>query len=240
MREVILGGLKVRLTGGPDREGGGDGPVVVLLHGFGAPGDDLVALWRVLDVPHPVRFAFPEAPMSLPQLGFGARAWWPLDVEALQAAAMGGRRPSREHEDPEGMAEARGKVIAMLDALQRELEVAPERVVLGGFSQGAMLSLDVALSSERPLAALVLLSTTLLARTRWQAAMAARASLPIFQSHGRRDPLLPFAEAEKLRGLLQDAGCPVQWVEFGGQHEIPMDVLVELSAFLRRVLDEGP
>ena len=48
MRTTTLGQLTVHLTGGTDREGGGDGPLVVLLHGFGAPGTDLVPLWREL------------------------------------------------------------------------------------------------------------------------------------------------------------------------------------------------
>ena len=47
MRVETYGGLDVYVAGGPDREGGGNGPVVILLHGFGAPGDDLVSLWRM-------------------------------------------------------------------------------------------------------------------------------------------------------------------------------------------------
>src|SRR5947209_15886119 len=47
MKESMVAGLRVRWAGGDDREGGGDGPLVILMHGFGAPGDDLVPLWRV-------------------------------------------------------------------------------------------------------------------------------------------------------------------------------------------------
>ena len=57
MKVDTFGGLTVRLTGGADRDGGGSGgTVVVLLHGFGASGSDLVPLWRVLDVPETTRF----------------------------------------------------------------------------------------------------------------------------------------------------------------------------------------
>jgi phospholipase/carboxylesterase len=79
MREQKFAEITVRLTGGEDREGGGDGPLVVLMHGFGAPGTDLVGLWRVLDVPRGVRFAFPEAPNEIPGMP-GAKAWWNLDL----------------------------------------------------------------------------------------------------------------------------------------------------------------
>jgi phospholipase/carboxylesterase len=213
--------------------------VVVLMHGFGAPGDDLAQLWRVLDVPHEVRFVFPEAPLSPEEFApFAGRAWWRIDTAALEEAMAGGERPDRSHDEPDGMAEAHAAVLSLLDAVQQELDVPGERIVLGGFSQGAMLACDVALGEARPLAGLVLLSGTLLAQPRWQAAMPARASLPVFQSHGRRDPLLPFAAAERLRDLFTGAGCNVDWVEFGGAHEIPMDVLQRLGAFLRRCFGE--
>ena len=75
----------MRVAGGTNREGGGQGPVVVLLHGFGAPGDDLASLWRVLRAPTGTRFVFPEAPLSLEAMGMpGARAWWMIDMMRLQ------------------------------------------------------------------------------------------------------------------------------------------------------------
>ncbi|MDH5675173.1 MAG: phospholipase [Myxococcales bacterium] len=232
MKECELGGLRARVTGGSDREGGGDGPVVVLLHGFGAPGDDLVSLWRVLDVPRGTRFVFPEAPVELEEYGYGARAWWRLDVAALEQAARSGQRPDRSNEVPEGLLSAHGRVLSLLDAVEAEFGVGAERIVLGGFSQGAMLSCDVALRSERPLAGVALLSSTLLARAQWQAGLAERTALAFFQSHGRQDPLLPFAAAERLRDMLREAGCEVSWVEFNGGHEIPMSVLQGLGEFL--------
>ncbi|MGR3983690.1 MAG: hypothetical protein OD817_00295, partial [Gammaproteobacteria bacterium] len=91
MRLANYGGLNVRLAGGPDRNGGGDGPVVILLHGFGAPGDDLAALWQMLRVPSEVRFAFPVAPLEV-EGGFGGRAWWMLDIERFAADAASGRK----------------------------------------------------------------------------------------------------------------------------------------------------
>ena len=59
MRIEELEGLKVRIVGGTDGQGGGNGPVVILLHGFGAPGHDLVPLWKALDAPQGTRFLFP-------------------------------------------------------------------------------------------------------------------------------------------------------------------------------------
>src|SRR5579871_1909463 len=138
MRRERMGGLDVVIAGGTDREGGGDGPVVILLHGFGAPGEDLAPLWRVLDVPREMRFVFPSAPLALP--GFaGGRAWWLIDLERIQELMTGarGHDDERAREVPDGLAEARAKIDALVDETAARLGA--RKVVLGGFSQGAML-----------------------------------------------------------------------------------------------------
>lgn len=234
MRDIELGGLRVRITGGPDREGGGDGPVVVLLHGFGAPGTDLVGLWRVLDVPRETRFVFPEAPMALPPAYGAGRAWWMIDVDAMERAIATGAARDRRHEDPEDMHRAREAVERMLDAVQEELHVTGDQLVLGGFSQGAMVSCDVAFRTDRPLAGLVLMSGTLLAEDAWRKGMPTRAGLPVLVSHGERDPILPFDLSVALKDALTEAGLSVTWVPHRGAHEIPGPVTDALGAMLSR------
>jgi phospholipase/carboxylesterase len=230
-----LAELDVRITGGSDRQGGGTGPVVVLLHGFGAPGDDLVPLARVLHVPSALRFVFPAAPLAPPELAsFEGRAWWPIDTMAMQRAAAEGRERDRVHVVPVGMPAASSQVNALLDSLERELNVSGEQIVLGGFSQGAMLACDVALRSERRLAGLVLLSTTLLCQDEWQPRMAARAGLPVLQTHGLHDSLLSYRLAVELRDQLRAAGVSVEWLEFPGGHELPEPVLNGLGGFILR------
>lgn len=242
-----FGGLRVALVGGSDGSGGGDGPLVVLLHGFGAPGTDLLPLAQFLPVPAGTRFAFPAAPLSLGggldfSMGdFGvvdSRAWWMIDVERFQRLVMsgGGDVTALTEDVPEGMAEARTQLLKTLDELETALAVPRGQVVLGGFSQGAMLSLDAALHGDRPLAGLVLMSGTLLSAKEWLARMPSRRGLPVLQSHGRQDPLLPFFLAEKLRGHLSDAGLAVEFTPFAGGHEIPPPVLRGVGRFLQQVL----
>jgi phospholipase/carboxylesterase len=232
-----LADLNVRVAGGSDRDGGGNGPVVVLLHGFGAPGDDLVSLSRVLSAPAGTRFVFPEAPLTLGSERGGGRAWWWVDLEErVRRQAMGQGMDIANV--PEGLDTARSKATAVLDAIETELRPPPGKVVLGGFSQGAMLALDVALRSSRDLAGLVLMSGTHIAAGEWDALFDRRRDLSVFMSHGRADPLLPFSVAERLRDTLVAHGWQVEWVPFDGGHGIPPSVTDKLSAFLRRVLGE--
>ena len=205
--------------------GGGDGLVVVLLHGFGAPGTDLVPLAREIPAPQGTRWVLPAAPIALPPEYGSGRAWWMIDVRRLQEAMASGKERDLSREVPEGMAEAHAKVAELLDVLVREHGVRRERIVLGGFSQGAMLSCDVALRTSEPLAGLALMSGTLLAEDEWTPLMPRRAGLRVMQSHGKSDPLLPFGVAERLRDALTKAGLDVTWTPFQGGHEIPMPVV---------------
>jgi phospholipase/carboxylesterase len=239
MRETTIAGLRTRITGGTDGEGNGDGPVVALLHGFGAPGDDLVGLARALQLPSGARLVFPEGPVALPPMGmpFGQpRAWWMIDVEALQRALAQGRSREMAQDEPEGLPEARQQLISWLDGLEQELGVGSDRIVLGGFSQGAMLALDVALHTDRPFPGMVLMSTTLLAERAWAPRMASCSGMPALQSHGEMDDLLPISMAEVLRDQLREAGWEIEWVPFRGGHEVNPDVLSRLNRFLNGVL----
>jgi phospholipase/carboxylesterase len=234
MRTETFGGLRTRIVGGTDGKGGGDGPVVVLLHGFGAPGEDLVPFGTALGLPRDVRFVFPAAPLSLDDQGmFGGRAWWHIDMERLQLAIMTGRARDLSKEVPEGLSVARERVLALLGEVEKKLGAPYERIVLGGFSQGAMLACDVALHADRQVGGLILLSGTFLCEQEWRPRMAERRGLRVFQSHGAVDPLLPFELAERLRDALVEAGLDLDWIAFRGGHEIPPAVLARLQTFLR-------
>ena len=140
---------------------------------------------------------------------------------------------SRHTEAPAGLAEARAQVLALLAEVQTRFAVPADRIVLGGFSQGAMLAVDVALHRATPPAGLILMSGTLIAASEWQPRLASLAGVPIMQSHGRQDAILPFGVAEVLRDKLIAAGAVVDWRPFSGGHEIPGQVIDAATALLR-------
>jgi len=237
MREALLGGLKVRLVGGSDGRGGGDGPIVLLLHGFGAPGNDLVPLADVIEVPRGTRWLFPEAPLSL-NMGFGdSRAWWIIDFARIQEDRAAGRMRDLSVEIPQGLALARERFLAFLTELPRQFQIDYKKTVIGGFSQGAMLTCDAVLHTDYPFAGLVQLSGNLLAQAIWSPLIPKRKGLPVFQSHGTLDDILSHIGAEHLRDAMTQSGLAVEWQSFRGGHEIPEPVLQRLSVFITKAFN---
>jgi len=223
MQIVRAGELTVRVRG---PEGA---PTVLLCHGFGAPGDDLVPLGEACDPEGRWRWVFPEGPLDLRAQGIPGRAWWPIDMVRLQQAMATGGALAMMDEIPEGLTPARALLEGAIDALG----LPANALVVGGFSQGAMLATELALSAPQPYRGLAILSGALVARARWTAAAAAKGpALNVFQSHGRRDPILPFTGADALEAVLTGAGARVRRVNHGGGHELPGEVLSGLRAFL--------
>ena len=214
---------------------------VVLCHGYGAPATDLLPLAQELVHLQPslgpkVRFVFPAAPLSLAALGMpGARAWFHLPPEVL----MGQERDWGKFEVsvPEGLAQARRGLMSLLSALSAGTKLPYGRIVLGGFSQGAMVTTDVALRLEEAPAALCLLSGTLICQDEWKQRAERRKGLPVLQSHGRYDDILAFRQAERLRDVLTGAGLSVDFLPFNGPHTIVPEALERMAELLLRLLE---
>lgn len=233
------------MVGGPGERSVPPDLAVVLCHGFGAPGDDLVPIGHEIRQQDPVlgalvRFVFPAAPMVLDGHGpFASRAWWPLDQRVMEAAAFGGAPLDIRREDPPELPGVRARLTALVEELCARESLAPSRVILGGFSQGAMAAIETTLHLPASPAALCAFSGTLLGEERWRAAAPARRGLPVLLSHGRQDTLLSFATAESLRDLLQECGLQVEFIPFDGPHTIPPEALRALVRLLRRLVGQG-
>jgi len=233
-----LGPLRGRLVEGSPSAGNDSAKpplVVVLLHGFGASGDDLVGLAGELRAPAGTVFVFPQAIHDLAALTgepmyAGARAWWPVDFAARERALRSGGLDDLARQVPDGLVAARDAVNGMLDDVTARFPA--HRLVLGGFSQGAMLSLDTALRSSRVLAGLVLLSGTIIAEAEWTPLLPQRKNVPVFQSHGRQDAVLPFSVAERLASVLTSAGYDATFRPFQGPHTIASSTMDDLSTWL--------
>jgi phospholipase/carboxylesterase len=214
--------------------GGSGPPTLVLLHGFGSSAEEWLPFTQTIEWPAPGRFVFPQAPGRTERPG--GRAWWPLELEPFSPTARDATELSRTR--PPGLEPAAAAVTGLL----RRLAWSPGGdIVLGGFSQGAMVASDVAFRSTARIAALVLLSGAPVDEASWHRGYPARRDLPVFIAHGRSDAVLPFTGSERMQRDLAAAGLRVAWVPFDGGHEIPAEVVVSLNAFLRAVREgESP
>lgn len=207
-------------------------PTLVLLHGYGSSAVRWAPFTQTIRWPASGRFVFPQAPeRTVPPDGpVDGRAWWRLDLVAhippdKSVPDLSGHRPP-------GLKES---ATLVEDVLSDRRTVPRGPVVLGGFSQGAMVASEVAFRSKVPLSALVLLSATLVDEPSWENHFRERQELPVFLAHGRADTVLSFEIAERFRRKLQTAGITVTWVPFDGGHEIPAAVVVALNEFIARL-----
>ncbi len=196
-------------------------PAIVLLHGFGANAEDLYPLADTLDPKQRCRWILPNAPYAITMFGPRSRAWFPRSEAELEAAATGVYFQNLRRRDPVALRAAGDEVAGLC----RSLELPADRTVLGGFSQGSMVAIEAALRDGFRPAALAVFSGALIAENRWGERMpAALAGVPVLQSHGTLDPILPFADAVALSELLQRSGALLDFHHFEGGHTIPPEI----------------
>ena len=198
-----------RLTLHTRGRGGSGDPVVILLHGYRAPAKDMLPLGeRVLKLGS-MQNARVIAPEGILSFGNGRHAWF---------------------DNPQELAESRRQVSALIDDLVDEGTPA-NRIVLGGFSQGAMLAVDVGLRHRPRIFGVAMLAGGYIRDVDWKPVLTDLGDTRFLVAHGRQDRVLPFWAAREIASKLTAAGAPVTWIPFDGGHEIPADVRREVAQF---------
>ncbi|MCG9876120.1 MAG: esterase [Leptospiraceae bacterium] len=223
-----IGPLKVlRVKGDPQS------PTIVLFHGYGASAYDLYPLHQYIFPERKLNWIFPDGHLEIPLgPGYIGKAWFPIDMEALQRAMASGTFRDFAEITPPGLDIARNKAQEMIE----QLGIPFQELILGGFSQGAMLTTDLSLRSEIRPKGLIVLSGTLLNKDIWKELASKKSMLTFFQSHGKQDMVLGFKPAKELNKLFHDAGMVGEFVEFYGGHEIPMEVIEGVNRYLKTLV----
>jgi len=233
---VAIGGLECLLheAAGPRSPAS---PVVVLLHGFGETGDRMMPVARAARAPAGTTFVVPRSPLLLGG-GYGTeRWWWSFDILEIQALRAAGRMQELSLAVPEGLPAARARIESLLAALAASHPGRP--LVLVGFSQGAMLALDVAFETATPMAGVAALTVLPVALDAWRRGMATRRGMPFLQVHGEADEFFPIALHRELHAEMRAAELDTELVTFEGGHEISPPVSEALERFLARVVRTG-
>lgn len=200
---------------------------VVWLHGLGADGHDFEPIVPQLHLPAdlPVRFLFPHAPVRPVTLngGMPMRAWFDLD-----------RLDFALRLDRVGMDRSVARVHALI-AAEEARGIARSRIVLAGFSQGGAVALDYLLHYGEGLAGVMALSTFHASAAEGVAVPAG--SVPdIFAAHGTQDPVVPYTLGEQTLAAFRAAGYTVEWHQYPMAHQVCMQEIGDISAWLQRVL----
>lgn len=204
-------------------------PWILFFHGYGADCNDLFPLGEMISTKKTYNWLFPNGPLEVP-IGpaWTGRAWWNIDMMEVQRAAERGEHRDFSNETPKGLTKAYEMTMEMI----RQLKVPWNQIILGGFSQGAMLATELYLRAPETPKGLVIMSGSLLNQEEWKKLVPARAGQRFFQSHGEMDPVLGFKQAQKLETLLTQNGMKGSLQAFRGGHEIPSQVLMKIGDYL--------
>ncbi|TVQ80463.1 MAG: hypothetical protein EA369_02340 [Bradymonadales bacterium] len=202
--------------------------VVVLLHGYGANMGDLIGLSQLN---HQTRWICFNAPVLLgTQMEHEFRAWFDFPQELLASSTQAREYSGFIEHCREGFEEAYS---ALVNALENIGEP-PEKIRIGGFSQGALMAIHCFLNSKDDLHSLLCLSGMNPKILGWEELISKRTPRPVFQSHGTEDPLLDFFCAEDLAKCFKSHAWPIEWHPFEGGHQIPPAVIASLRSFISK------
>lgn len=197
-------------------------PLLLLLHGIGSNEEDLLGLADYLDE----RFFIVSA-RGLYTLGYGSYAWF-----HVQFTANG---PVIEPEEAES---SRLALLGFIDEVVEAYGLDPERVYLMGFSQGAIMSMSLALTEPEKLAGVVAMSGRTLLEVLPKIAPPEKfQELPIFVVHGTADQVLPINYGRDTRDILSKLPVDFIYREYPMAHHVSAESLADVAEWLKDRLD---
>lgn len=191
-------------------------PLVMVLHGRGADANDLADLAPEID--NGYRFVFPNAP----------RRFEPYPGMAFGFTWFDGLPP-----DPASIENSRGLLLQLIDDLVRKYPTPAGKIILSGFSQGGMMSLDSGFRTQHKLAGIVVMSGAL-----YEGDLPPlRSEPPVLIVHGTADEMINVNMARRARRVLEQHGADVDYHEFPMGHHVTPDSLAVVREFVRARLE---
>jgi phospholipase/carboxylesterase len=208
----------------PGRGGRAAPPLLLLLHGIGSNEEDLFGLAPYLDERFLVVSA--RAPVTLAYGGYG---WFQIDFTPRGMVA-----------DVEQAKKSLAMLPGFVDELVETYGADGRRVYLMGFSQGAMMSLALTLTSPERVAGVVAMSGRLPGQVLGpEPGREALTDLPVLVTHGLYDPVLPIENGRAVRDYLSGLPVALTYREYPMAHEVSMGSLRDVAEWLTKVIDSS-
>jgi phospholipase/carboxylesterase len=193
---------------------------LILLHGRGTDEFDLVPLLEALDPEHRLVGLTPRAPLSLPP---GGAHWYIVRQVG--------------YPDRDTFFESLASVSQWLDRLPEELEIPWERIVVGGFSMGAVMSYAIGLGPGRPTpAGIMALSGFIPTVEGFELELGRAGALPVAVAHGSADDVISVEFGRDARDRLQAAGADLLYRESPVPHTIDPAIIPDLREWLAKMV----
>lgn len=206
---------------------------VILFHGYGASMRDLYGISEAVGLTEPVDWIFPDGPISVPLGMFmEGRAWFPIDMAELERAMMAGEFRNFEDKCPQDFLESIQKAKIFVENISQDYD----QIIIGGFSQGAMITSHLLCENFDKIKGVILYSATLIAKEKLIKGLEGKSPVPFMQSHGKQDQVLDYNAAMNLFELLKLNRFEGEFTSFTGAHEIPMDVILKSKEFIQKYL----
>jgi len=192
---------------------------LILNHGRGADEHDLHGVLDLLDPERRLLGVTTGGPLRLPP---GGRHWYAVERVG--------------YPEPTTFAGGYKRLSERIDGLLAERGIGWQRAIVGGFSQGAVMSYSLGLGAGRPIpAAIIALSGFIPEVDTWTAELQPRTALPVYIHHGAADPIITVDFGRRAQERLQAAGLAVEYLETDAGHSLPVEVTTGLQCFLDAV-----
>lgn len=204
-----------------------DYPTILILHGYGANARDLATIADIAEFEAlNFNWIFLEAPLSPPELQlFNGKAWFDVDIAYFQNLVKENKFDEYYARTPENISYLHDSIEIFL----KKKSIGEDQLIIGGFSQGAMVATDYLYEKKLRPMALIHLSGTVIREELWKSQTLE--DLKIFQSHGRYDEVLPVQGAMHFKEIAKSKDHKLHIFE--GGHELPPQILFQLYNFLK-------
>ena len=199
-------------------------PMIILLHGFGAHMGDLASLAPAIDSTGYV-YIFPNAPIAFDMGAGGTGYGWTYPRQIPQEL--------RRADDVDSVVDM---LATLVDEVTEQYSTEPGQIILGGFSQGGMMTYRYGLPNPNLFKGLVVLSGVAPEEETMKGRLPEERTQPILVAHGSSDTVVAVQMARDTREFLEAEGYTPVYREYPMAHEISQQALADVSEWIRNTL----